>query len=185
MVERRLVKARVGGSNPSRSAIVKLNRRWQRSLDIKTGTTYAFLMASKTRDMAKYLRERYQRRKAKAVERLGGCCCRCGSTENLEIDHIDRTQKTMSFSRMYVVSRKRFEEELSKCQILCKPCHTDKSIEERGHNRRTEHGTYACYRYSKCRCTVCRQACRENSRRYREKKKKMGFIRKNDKWVAS
>ena len=121
--------------------------------------------------MAKYLRDRYQRRRQEAIDRLGGACCQCGATEDLEVDHVDNDEKKMPFSRMYVVSQARFEEELEKCQLLCKPCHVEKTIDERGHNRRTEHGTYACYRHLRCRCEACRKACRDHTRAYRQKKK--------------
>jgi len=132
-----------------------------------------------------YLKDRYHRRKKAAIERLGGCCTRCGSTESLEVDHIDRSKKTMPFSRMYAVSQERFDAELELCQLLCNPCHIEKTIDECEHNRRTEHGTYACYRYLKCRCDACRMACRDHSREYRAKKKKMGLVRREGKWVTS
>jgi hypothetical protein len=132
-----------------------------------------------------YMRGRYQRRKREAIETLGGRCVRCGSKDNLEVDHIDRSKKEFPFSRMYALSQERFDAELAKCQLLCNSCHVQKTIEERGHNKRTEHGTYVCYRYAGCRCDLCRQACRDQARRYREEKKKDGFVRKGDKWVAS
>ena len=135
--------------------------------------------------MKKYLKKRYNERKAEALDRLGGKCVICGAVDELEVDHIDRTQKSMPFSRMYVVLRERFEEELAKCQLLCNRCHIEKTIDERGHNRRTEHGTFACYRHMKCRCEACRKACRDHSRAYRARKKKMGLVRRNNKWVAS
>lgn len=77
----------------------------------------------------------------------------------------------MPFSRMYVVSRKRFEEELSKCQLLCRECHQKKSIEEAGLNSRDTHGTYVCYRYSKCRCEACRATSAAMGRAYRARKR--------------
>ena len=142
-------------------------------------------MAYNKEYLRKYLRDRYQRRKREAIERLGGVCCRCGVSENLEVDHIEYTEKTMPFSRMYSVSQQRFDEELGRCQLLCKPCHIEKTIDERGYNRRTEHGTYARYKLSKCRCEACRKACRDKTRSYRLKKQQMGFIRKGNKWIAS
>jgi hypothetical protein len=98
----------------------------------------------------------------------------CGSSEDLEVDHADRAEKCMPFSRMYVVNRERFEAELTKCQLLCKPCHIEKSVAEQGFHRRTEHGTYVSYRYGKCRCKACRKANAEASRRHRERKKNLG-----------
>ena len=57
-----------------------------------------------------YLRRRYQQRKEEALRRLGGACCSCGSPDELQVDHIRREDKTMPFSRMYVVSQKRFDQ---------------------------------------------------------------------------
>jgi 5-methylcytosine-specific restriction endonuclease McrA len=127
-------------------------------------------MAYKDPEKARaYLRERYLRRKTEALNRLGGRCARCGATRDLQVDHIDRAEKTMPFSRMYVVNREQFEAELSKCQLLCQDCHQKKSIEEVGFNSRETHGTYACYRYSGCRCEDCKRANRDKSRAYRAK----------------
>jgi hypothetical protein len=76
--------------------------------------------------MRDYMRERYRRRKAQAVELLGGRCW-CGRTEQLEIDHIDWRTKTMKMDRMAWVSEERFLAELKKCQVLCNEHHIEKS----------------------------------------------------------
>lgn len=118
-----------------------------------------------------YLKDRYHRRKQEAIWRLGSCCTRCGSIENLEVDHIDRTQKMMSFSRMYAVSQKRFDEELKKCQLLCRLCHQTKSIEEREFNDRSQHGTLVCYQRARCRCDLCRAENAAHNRKYKKRKR--------------
>lgn len=54
-----------------------------------------------------------------------GPCKGCGSTKNLEVDHIDRTEK--STHRVWHMSREKREKELSKCQVLCRACHRAKT----------------------------------------------------------
>lgn len=113
----------------------------------------------------KYMKTRYHARRALAERLLGGACAHCGATEELEIDHIDARAKTMSTTRMTAVSEERFLAELSKCQLLCRPCHSDKSIKDHGHNKaKGEHGTRSSYRY--CRCDACRQAQAQYNKKY-------------------
>ena len=50
--------------------------------------------------MRVYMMERYHKRRAEAVQLLGGKCVVCGTTEGLEIDHVDRSLKTMNVARM-------------------------------------------------------------------------------------
>lgn len=76
-----------------------------------------------------YIRE-YQRkwlaaRRQEAIELLGGKCKKCGNTENLEFDHIDRNSK-LSHS-IWSWSYERRKAELDKCQLLCYSCHLTKS----------------------------------------------------------
>ena len=61
------------------------------------------------------------------LEKLGGKCVECGSTEALEFDHIDPSTKSFNISAGYHKPREVLENELSKCQILCNKCHIEKS----------------------------------------------------------
>lgn len=71
-----------------------------------------------------------------AVEELGGCCVGCGTTENLEFDHIDPTKKTSTINALIRQdSKRKIAEELDNCQLLCVECHKDKS-REGDYNRR-------------------------------------------------
>lgn len=124
-----------------------------------------FLMANSNEYMREYLRTRYHERRQLAYSLLGGRCERCGATSNLEFDHIDPSSKTMSFSRMALVSMANFLEELSKGRLLCDPCHNLKTLSDKGQvPARGTHGTLAAYRY--CRCELCRKAKRDWSRTY-------------------
>lgn len=73
-------------------------------------------------------RERsYAKRKQAILAYLGGKCAVCGAGESLEIDHIDKTQKSYNpLSRM--VKWATLLLELAKCQLLCETCHDDKSF---------------------------------------------------------
>lgn len=56
-------------------------------------------------------------------------CVKCGATEQLELDHIDRRQK--KHHAIWSWSEKRREAEIAKCQVLCRECHIDKTYEAR------------------------------------------------------
>lgn len=131
----------------------------------------------KTRDeynayMREYMRNWQHRRRAQALELLGGKCVRCGAVDSLEIDHVvpgsadPRTRAGRG--NMWTFSEKRFLAELAKCQLLCSGCHRKKTVECRetggGSNKIPEedyiHGTVRMYAYKKCRCDECREASR-------------------------
>ena len=60
----------------------------------------------------------------------GKVCARCGSAENLELDHIDRTTKVSH--AIWSWSEARRQAELAKCQVLCAECHKDKTQADQG-----------------------------------------------------
>ena len=88
-------------------------------------------------------------------------CVKCGSIQNLQIDHKDPNTKDASLranhtNSIWSWSRERREKELNKCQVLCKSCHKEKtSAERRAH---LKHGMRGMYTKVKCRCTLCREA---------------------------
>lgn len=96
--------------------------------------------AGKTREeyneyMREYMKARIAKRRAEAVKQLGGKCVKCGSSENLEFDHIDRDSKDPRAGghgkgSMWTFSEKRFQAELVKCQLLCHDCHLAKTMTE-------------------------------------------------------
>jgi 5-methylcytosine-specific restriction endonuclease McrA len=73
-----------------------------------------------------YQREWYAARRLKGIELLGGKCAQCGATEDLELDHIDPATKFTH--RIWSYSWVRINEELAKCQLLCVPCHFQKTL---------------------------------------------------------
>lgn len=89
---------------------------------------------------------------------FGGKCCKCGSTESLQFDHIDRTQKISH--RIFSYSHESIQLELSKCQLLCSKCHVIKTNTELYSPRK--HGTTTMYRKEGCRCDLCKQVKRDS-----------------------
>ena len=72
----------------------------------------------------KMSREGYHKRRKLLVEMLGGKCVDCGTTENLQFDHKDPSEK--SFNISCVLSERTFKE-LEKCELRCGNCHLEKT----------------------------------------------------------
>lgn len=121
---------------------------------------------SRTAYFREYQKRRYAAQRAKAVAYLGGKCVDCGSSEQLQIDHIDRKQKKHGFGGEFNLSWGRLLKEVQKCQLLCKPCHEFKTIHDLGFQH-ADHGTYARYNKHGCRCADCRAANTAYTRKYR------------------
>lgn len=63
-------------------------------------------------------------------EYLGGKCVRCGATERLEFDHRIPADKSYTIaSNITCFSLEELILEIDKCQLLCRPCHIQKSRE--------------------------------------------------------
>lgn len=77
---------------------------------------------------AEIQRLRRQEKRKVLLEHLGGKCVGCGVTENLQFDHLDRTQKLFSISKKLDYSLEKLLPEVEKCQLLCYECHELKSL---------------------------------------------------------
>ena len=66
----------------------------------------------------------------RVVNRLGGKCARCGCTENLQVDHKDPREKVFEVKSRLSYKWVNLIDEVDKCQLLCKPCHKDKTYNE-------------------------------------------------------
>lgn len=104
-------------------------------------------------DHAEYMRKRNARIRAEFF--TGKSCVKCGSTDSLELDHIDPAQKVGH--RIWSWSAERRATEIAKCQVLCADCHLTKTKADR--RARMKHGTESMYRLG-CRCEPCRDAKR-------------------------
>lgn len=83
--------------------------------------------------MRSYQKRRYAERSAYAIVQLGGSCVMCGSVEFLEFDHIDRSTKLFDVKQLLYkrsLDNEDLVNELAKCQLLCKPCHQQKTAAE-------------------------------------------------------
>lgn len=111
--------------------------------------------------MRNYLAERYARRRQMAIDFLGGACVKCGALEDLEIDHIDRSKKSINISKVILASDKKLFAELVKCQVLCEEHHDVKT----SHERSVPHGGGVKGRRN-CSCELCREAARKYNREF-------------------
>jgi len=113
--------------------------------------------------MRDYMKERYHRLRAEAVRILGEKCAVCGSTENLEIDHINRADKKIDLGKLTSVSRERFLNELQVCQLLCEAHHLEKTRRESS----VEHGGGKTGKRN-CYCDLCAPLKRAYARERRQ-----------------
>lgn len=77
-----------------------------------------------------YQKKRYEREKNELIATLGGKCACCGTTNNLQFDHINPEEK--SFAITAGLHSSRLHDEISKCQLLCKRCHLKKTRGDNG-----------------------------------------------------
>ena len=94
--------------------------------------------------------ERYYRRKEVLLDALGRECAHCGSTDNIQFDHIDPETKSWDILTEWSKALRLQLEEVKKCQPLCKDCHKIKS---------DEYQTRSCVdnKFAKrgCDCDLC------------------------------
>jgi 5-methylcytosine-specific restriction endonuclease McrA len=114
--------------------------------------------------------KRYHSRRKEAIVFLGNCCVLCGSTDELELDHINPENKAFSIAKLWGCKKQKFWDEIKKCQLLCKSCHIKKTLLEQDKlSAREKHGHISCYRY--CKCSLCRNAKNEYMREWKRKNK--------------
>lgn len=104
---------------------------------------------------AEFQRQWMADRRRQYIEKFGGMCIRCLSSESLEFHHRNREEKTSH--RVWSWQPSRIEEELSKCDLLCHSCHMEETraqIRSRPH----VHGTEFAYTRRGCRCAPCSKA---------------------------
>jgi hypothetical protein len=71
--------------------------------------------------------------KQRAVDFLGGKCCRCGyckTIKGMDFHHLDPTKKEFNLSWAMNRSWAMVEKELGKCILLCKNCHAEEHDED-------------------------------------------------------
>jgi hypothetical protein len=89
---------------------------------------YAFVMPCKTKEIQKAYQRKWVAKRRSEWLLQHGPCIQCGSWHKLQVDHIDPSTK-VSHS-IWSWTKKRREEELAKCQVLCCDCHSKKTALE-------------------------------------------------------
>lgn len=102
-----------------------------------------------------YYEEKAPARRALLVSLLGGTCVNCGTTEQLEFDHVMCDRK-FPIGNHILNSLEYILPELQKCQLLCSPCHKAKTSLDLGRNL-SKH-SMSGYNNRGCRCRPCRDA---------------------------
>lgn len=100
--------------------------------------------------------EKRRAQRQRLISMLGGKCAHCGSTENLEFDHLNPSDKEYKISEILDFSEDKLQEEAKKCQLLCKKCHHKKTLEKQEYGKEM-HGLWR-FKKHKCRCPQCMEA---------------------------
>lgn len=109
-------------------------------------------------------------RRILAYNLLGSHCVKCGVGGRLQFDHIDPSSKIANISELLSSSFSVFMAELKKCQLLCWPCHNEKTLADNGRTKASEqHGTLTAYSHGKCRCDLCRKAWNAKTKEYKKR----------------
>jgi hypothetical protein len=128
------------------------------------------------KDRAK--QRRYQRERLARARRdwltENGPCVRCGSSYELEVDHVDPNEKVAHSVWSWAPERRAAE--LAKCQVLCRSCHQTKTAREnRARNGGLRHGTEHMYLKYGCRCNPCRTVRNHVRAKRRASRKALGL----------
>lgn len=116
-----------------------------------------------------------QQRRSQAREYLGGVCNNCGTDKDLQFDHVKASQK--SFGIADAINRHMawafLVPELDKCQLLCHPCHLEKT-KRNGDDGSVPHGGGSSGKKN-CPCGPCKKRKAEYMQAYSR-----SHIRKRD-----
>lgn len=118
--------------------------------------------------MAAYMRKRRADRRNKLIEMSGGQCASCGSTDHLEFNHTDLSNKLFTLSGAGLDKAwATILVEWEKCELLCSSCHLDYTrwqysansfVAPNKNHDAIECGTMRGYQEKKCRCKPCKAA---------------------------
>ena len=111
-----------------------------------------------------YAREWIRKRRQKWFSQ-NGPCIKCGSWENLELDHIEPEKKISH--NVWSWSQQRRDKELSKCQVLCQECHKAKTAEDKIGPIKHGNGGYRLG----CRCETCTEEHTMKKRSWRARRR--------------
>ena len=77
-----------------------------------------------------YSKNYYHKRKNELIELLGGQCIKCGSKHDLQFDHKNPKLRKFKIGKLLNFKKEEVFKEVKKCQLLCRKCHTGKSVKE-------------------------------------------------------
>ena len=140
---------------------------------LKYASMYSEASSPRAEYMKEYMKNRYHKTREKIVSMLGGKCVHCGVKEGpWHFDHKNKSKKTMRAADLHSVNDQKFKEEVKALQLLCAPCHKEKTKTswDYGTNK-PKHGTYWMFRKYKCRCKKCVKAYKEKQKEWRQNKK--------------
>lgn len=104
-------------------------------------------------------RRYYEKRKDELLGILGRECVKCGSTSDIEFDHIDPSTKSFKVMQKWNFPMEVLIPEIAKCQPLCSKCHKEKTAKDNG----VGHGEGLTGKRN-CYCDLCRAKKNEYSR---------------------
>lgn len=110
------------------------------------------------------------RRRKILMAALDDECARCSRTDDLQFDHINRLEKSFTISDGLDKPWLQLIAEIMKCQLLCSPCHLEKSLEQ-GDLRNVQHGGGLTGKRG-CFCETCGPLKQEYMRVYMRQKRK-------------
>lgn len=106
-------------------------------------------------------RKRYREWHQIVLDRLGGACVVCGSTNGLDAHHKNPDEKVDNVTRLYSHKEEVREAELAKCELRCHEHHKAMHATELRHGR-------TGYRRG-CRCSECTKEQRLYQRQWRSR----------------
>ncbi len=116
--------------------------------------------------MRDYMLARYHEWRKFVLDTLGGKCVDCGATENLELDHVERSEKSYNLAKIWSYKKEIWQKEIKKCVLRCDACHKAKTISELS----VEHGQGLTGRRH-CYCDLCKPLKRQYNKDRRTAKR--------------
>ena len=114
----------------NKEKIGECNRKYREENKEQIGERNRKWREENKEQIREHKREQNKKRRAHCREYLGGKCVVCGTTHNLQFDHIKREGKKYEISTKLTNKWDNLKEELDKCQLLCVPCHLEKTAKE-------------------------------------------------------
>lgn len=120
--------------------------------------------------MNDYMKARYERRRLEWINKLGGRCVVCGTTDQLNFDHIIASTKEYDLAKILSGgSNAKVAAEMAKCQLLCHKDHVKKSLEFKD-VKVVEHGGGVSGKKN-CLCDLCKPVKNAYARKWKKNKK--------------